>query len=27
MARGACRALAGEEPIRRWADYAPDDEG
>lgn len=23
MARGACRALAGEEPIRRWAEYAP----
>jgi butyrate kinase len=24
MARGAGRALAGDEPIRRWADYAPD---
>ncbi|UCH35830.1 MAG: butyrate kinase [Armatimonadota bacterium] len=24
MAAGACRALSGEEPIKRWADYAPE---
>lgn len=24
MAAGACRVLSGEEPIKRWADYAPE---